>query len=204
MVIAIALATLLTLAFYELAEDFALVAGVDAFDRHVSAIVQAWRSPALTVVFKAFTFIGNTSTMVVLTALLAGVLVRRKLRREASTLIEAVAGGALLSTIVKGVTGRARPPAATALIKLPASFSFPSGHAMASLMFFGTLAYLAQRSPRFSPAEKTASVVACVLAAVLVGVSRVYLGVHWPSDVIASWCLGGAWFALVVGLVEAS
>jgi undecaprenyl-diphosphatase len=75
---------------------------------------------------------------------------------------------------------------------------------MASLMFFGTLAYLALRSPRFSPAEKTASVVACVLAAVLVGVSRVYLGVHWPSDVIASWCLGGAWFALVVGLVEAS
>ena len=83
---------------------------------------------------------------------------------------------------------------ATTLIQVPSSFSFPSGHALISLVFFGMLAFLAVLSVRHR-LLKGAMVAASAVAVATVGFSRIYLGVHWMTDVLASWALGAAWLS---------
>jgi len=187
--------------FWELAEDFAYSAAVRAFDQTVSAAVQSLRAPAMTVVMKAVTVSGGTAVVTVATLALVAVLWLRHKRFESMVVAAAVGGGTLLSTLAKGHFGRDRPPAHSTLIPLPESTSFPSGHTMASLCLGVALGYLAVRSD-MRPSAKVAAVAGCVIYAVAVGVSRVYLGVHWPSDVLASWLLGGAWLAVVIGVAE--
>lgn len=127
-------------------------------------------------------------------------LLLRGRRLEAAFAAGAVGVGMLLSTLAKGHFERPRPPVSTMLADLPITFSFPSGHSMASLLVATVVAWVVLRSS-WPPVAKGFAVVACVMYAVAVGLSRVYLGVHYPSDVIASWLLGGAWLALAVGLV---
>ncbi len=187
--------------FWELAEDFAISPTVAAFDARVSSAIVALRGPALTVVARLVTATGDTLTVSLVTAVLLYFLWRRRHRFAVSALV-AIAGGALLANLMKDRFGRARPLAESALITLPASFSFPSGHAMASLCVAGVLGYLTVRSS-MSPRAKAIAVGALGLWALAVGLSRVYLGVHWPSDVIASWLLGVAWLSLLIGYSEA-
>jgi len=187
--------------FWELAEDFAYSPVIVRLDALASAVVHSLRDPYLTQVMKAITATGGTLFVTVVTLVLAIVLWVRGRRADAGFIAAAVAGGAILSTLAKGNFGRMRPPADAALISLPESFSFPSGHSMASLCLGTALAYLALRS-EMRPGTKVLAVTACALYALAVGVSRVYLGVHWPSDVLASWLLGGAWLALVIGVAE--
>lgn len=197
---AIALACLA--GFFELAEDFAVSTAVMAFDVRVSSAVQAWRAPTLTTFFYGATIVGNVGVMTAITVVTMLALWWRRRGAEALLLGIVVGAGALISTFVKRVTERPRPDAANAIIEVPASFSFPSGHSMASLLYFGVLAYLALRRTSWPSWAKALSVGACIAAAVTIGLSRVYLGVHWPSDVLASWLLGGAWLAVALGVFE--
>ncbi len=187
--------------FWELAEDFAYSPAVIAFDESASAAIQSLRSPAMTALMRSATLLAGTAFVVVATLALVAVLWMRQRRLDAVFVALAVSGGMLLSTAAKGHFGRERPVTYNALIALPASASFPSGHTMASLCLGFATGYLALRS-EMRPAAKHSIVAACVLYALLAGASRVYLGVHWPSDVIASWLLGGAWLALLTGVVE--
>lgn len=189
--------------FWELAEDFACSPAVIAFDESASAAIQSLRTPAMTALMKSATLLAGTAVVVVLTLALVVVLWLRQRRIDAVFVALAVSGGALLSTAAKGHFGRERPLTENALIALPASASFPSGHTMASLCLGFATGYLALRS-EMRPAAKYSIIAVCVLYALLAGVSRVYLGVHWPSDVIASWLLGGAWLALLTGVVESA
>jgi undecaprenyl-diphosphatase len=106
----------------------------------------------------------------------------------------AVAGGQLLSSVLKLELDRPRPELVSHLVDV-ASLSFPSGHAMLSAVTYLTLGSLAAR---FLPGRTTKIYVLslAVLTTVMVGVSRVYLGVHWPSDVLAGWCAGFIWATL--------
>jgi undecaprenyl-diphosphatase len=106
----------------------------------------------------------------------------------------AIAGGALVSEGLKMVFARARPDIVTHLAEVQ-SASFPSGHAMLSAVAYLTLGALLARAHR-SKRVKALVMGAAILLTVLVGVSRVYLGVHWPTDVLAGWCVGAAWAAL--------
>jgi undecaprenyl-diphosphatase len=117
-------------------------------------------------------------------------------RKEATALlvIAAVVGGMMLSTALKLGFERPRPDLVPAGARVYTA-SFPSGHAMLSAVTYLTLGALLARVERRrrTKAFLLATAVAVVL---LVGVSRVYLGVHWPSDVLAGWCVGAAWAAL--------
>jgi undecaprenyl-diphosphatase len=104
----------------------------------------------------------------------------------------------LFGTLVKIEVARARPPLENMLIPLPAGYSFPSGHALAGVELYGVLAFLLVCELCVAW-QKALVIVLAVALAVLIGVSRVYLGVHWPSDVLASWLIGGAWLSLLCG-----
>ena len=114
--------------------------------------------------------------------------------RVAGFVAACVSGGLTLSLILKHAFGRARPDLVPQLSYVTSS-SFPSGHSMLSAVVYLTLGALLAR---FQPAlVLKAHVLAwAILLTLLVGVSRVYMGVHWPSDVLAGWAAGAAWAAL--------
>ncbi|PBC07031.1 phosphatase PAP2 family protein [Mesorhizobium sp. WSM3859] len=140
------------------------------------------------------TALGSTTVLVLITT--AAILYLLLIRRPATALFVfvAIAGGQVLSSLLKFEVDRPRPDLVSHLVT-ETSLSFPSGHAMLSAVTYLTLGSLAAR---FLPDRRTKIFVLClaVLTTVLVGASRVYLGVHWPSDVLAGWCAGFAWAML--------
>ncbi|MEZ2331423.1 phosphatase PAP2 family protein [Mesorhizobium sp. RCC_202] len=140
------------------------------------------------------TALGSSAVLVLITT--ATIIYMLLIRRPATALFMfvAVAGGQVLSSLLKLEVDRPRPDLVSHLVD-ETSLSFPSGHAMLSAVTYLTLGTLAAR---FLPDSRTKIFVLClaVLVTVLVGTSRVYLGVHWPSDVLAGWCAGFAWAML--------
>lgn len=137
------------------------------------------------------TALGGIAVLTLLTAGVLGFLAMRRLWGAAGLLLASVLGGILASNLLKAAFDRARPdlvPHGSIVM----TSSFPSGHAMMSAVVYLTLGVLLARvEPR---RRAKAFILTCaVLLTLLVGVSRVYLGVHWPTDVVAGWCLGAAW-----------
>ncbi len=183
--------------FFELAEDFAYSPKVLAFDRTVSAAAVSLRMPWLDAVMMVVTILGGTIFVSIATAITVGAAARRGRVRAALYALCVLLVGVSLSTVMKGVFERPRPPVSGALIHLPASFSFPSGHSMGSLCLAWVVCYLVLTSNSASRNVRIATVAGVLVYALAVGFSRVYLGVHYPSDVLASWLLGAGWIALV-------
>jgi undecaprenyl-diphosphatase len=140
------------------------------------------------------TALGSTVVLVLITT--ATIVYLLLIRRPSTALFmfAAVAGGQVISSLLKFEVDRPRPDLVSHLVT-ETSLSFPSGHAMLSAVTYLTLGSLAAR---FLPDRTTKVFVLAlaVLTTVLVGASRVYLGVHWPSDVLAGWCAGFAWAML--------
>ncbi|TPJ34985.1 phosphatase PAP2 family protein [Mesorhizobium sp. B2-8-3] len=140
------------------------------------------------------TALGSTAVLALITT--ATIVYLLLLRRPLTALFmfAAVAGGQVLSSLLKFEVDRPRPDLVSHLVT-ETSLSFPSGHAMLSAVTYLTLGSLAAR---FLPDRRTKVFVLglAVLTTVLIGASRVYLGVHWPSDVLAGWCAGFAWAML--------
>jgi undecaprenyl-diphosphatase len=140
------------------------------------------------------TGLGGYTILTFLTVAAVGYLVMVRKNGAALLVIAAVAGGMMLSTGLKLGFERPRPdlvPYGTRVY----TASFPSGHAMLSAVVYLTLGALMARMQQ-RRRVKTLILGLAVFLALLVGVSRVYLGVHWPSDVLAGWCVGAAWAAL--------
>lgn len=201
LLIGVAVALALALAFYGLAGVIDRSPAVVAFDTGLATAIHSLRTPWLTAFMRFITTMGDTLAVTTMTLTLMAVMWLRDHRRRAWYIGVVGAVGASLSGLFKEVFARARPPLDSAIIVLPASFSFPSGHTMASLCFGWAVAYVSARSDR-APALKAALVALAALYAASVAFSRVYLGAHWPSDVVASWLLGGAWIALATGIYE--
>jgi undecaprenyl-diphosphatase len=138
-----------------------------------------------------FTSFGSVSILVTIALGAAGFLVLRKRRLEAAILAVALGGGLAISEGLKGFFGRVRPPDAYRAVEA-LNPSFPSGHALLSAVVYLTLGAMLARSTK-SRTIRTYVMTGAILIAMLVGVTRVYLGVHWASDVLAGWCLGAAW-----------
>jgi undecaprenyl-diphosphatase len=140
------------------------------------------------------TGLGGYAVLTLVTAAVAIYLLMARKRGAAVLLIAAVVGGTLLSTALKLGFERPRPdlvPHATRIY----TASFPSGHAMLSAVTYLTLGALLARVQE-RRRIKAFLIGLAVTLTLLVGASRVYLGVHWPSDVLAGWCVGAAWAAL--------
>ena len=143
-----------------------------------------------TKISKALSVVGSQGVLVPIVISACVLLAMRGVARTAVAVAVSAAGGIALSNIVKLIVNRPRP-GLVHLVHVTSS-SFPSGHATqaAAILPALALAVVALGVPR------TAAFVVTGLAAIAIGVSRVLLGVHYPSDVIAGWLLGGTWFAL--------
>ena len=137
------------------------------------------------------TAFGSVTGLTLIVLLVAGFFAAYRRWREAAILIAAPLTGTVISQWTKQLFGRERPPMALHAVEVM-NPSFPSGHAMLSAVVYLTLAVLVARFTDRTRV-KTYALAAGTFVALLVGISRVYLGVHWPSDVLAGWSLGAAW-----------
>lgn len=138
-----------------------------------------------------FTALGGIGVLTFVTLAVIGFLLMQHRSREALLILAAVGGGLLLSTLLKDVYNRPRPD----LVPHGAyvfTTSFPSGHSMMAAVTYLTLgALLARVQPR--KRIKLYILTLAILLSILVGLSRIYLGVHWPTDVLAGWTIGVTW-----------
>ncbi len=170
--------------------------GLGAADQAFADALRASVPPAALPLFAAVTHLAGTATLTALSITLA--LLMAVLRQPALALgwVLALAGNGLLNRGLKALFGRARPLGADPAWA-EAGFSFPSGHSSGAVVAYGLLAYTAFR---LLPARwHGAALMAAVALAWTVGASRVFLGVHFASDVIAGFASGGVWLLLCIG-----
>ena len=172
--------------------------GVSGLDRPVLDWVTARRTDTLDALVSHYTDLGGTLLMPVIAAASAIVLAVWWRRWTPILLMAVAAGGSLALTIVgKQAIGRARPPHELAVPPYETSPSFPSGHTLNSWVIFLLTAYLICCKVE-DRRWRVAAVVVGVALAVAMGLSRVYLGHHWLTDVLVGWTIGSAWLIIVV------
>ncbi|WP_285765806.1 phosphatase PAP2 family protein [Peribacillus sp. SI8-4] len=166
------------------------------FDRSVISFVQGWESPGLTSILKVFTYIGSTGSMIVLVLFILVFLYKvLKHRLELVLFIAVMAGSPILNALVKLCFQRARPELHR-LIEI-GGYSFPSGHAMNAMSLYGILTFLLWRHIK-GKWGRILLIVVSTLMILTIGISRIYLGVHYPSDIIAGYLAGGFWIAISI------
>lgn len=177
---------LAVLAFRHLAEEV-LEGELAPYDQAILARVQSVRGPGLEGLAAGLSLVGGAGAFLV-TGLACWLLARRK-RLDGVVLLILMAGATLLVILLKSLFRVTRPSTVSSV--LPGSvFSFPSGHSLAAICLYGYLAWLAAERRAWAPAVLFALMVPAI------DWSRLYLGVHWPSDVLAGSLVGGAWLLL--------
>jgi undecaprenyl-diphosphatase len=166
-----------------------------AFDERLRALVHTLASPRLTTLMRAASFYGGPVVLVPVSLVVAGAFLVKRWRRGALLVVVTLAGAGLLNWLLKFSFARVRP-AAYFDYPLPGSPSFPSGHALFAASVFGGLAVLLTARIPNRLLELAIWLVA-ILLILLVGLSRVYLGVHYPSDVVAGYAIGAIWVTAV-------
>lgn len=171
------------------------------FDLWLPAYLHTFASVPLTRVLLAFTWLGAIRTVVPAVALAIVWLMMRQCRRAAVLLGVAITGALILNELLKLVFHRARPALVWSLDGLAAppehTFSFPSGHALFATVLYGMLAWLALQQCRSGP-KVTGFVTLAVFMPLAIGLSRVYFGMHHPTDVLAGYIAGMVWVAAVL------
>ena len=200
LVFAAAVVLLCVIGFYQLAGNVRTSVAIARFDDEVTRRITAWRNPALDFLMKVVTYSAGIFGMTVLAFALYLFLRRTGHDPAAGASLFLIIGGVALADLFKRILARIRPDEAMALIRIPASNSFPSGHSMSALCFSIAAVNAVMLMPSVVTPLKALICVVALLYTIAVGVSRVYLGVHYPSDVLAAWLLGIAWAALVLGI----
>jgi membrane-associated phospholipid phosphatase len=165
--------------------------------QEVDSAVEQWissrRTPLASAFFATISMVAGPVGMVALVGTVLAVLMARRRFRLGAYLAITAAGGALLNQSLKLHYLRQRPDLKEALLGAT-GYAFPSGHAMMGTVILGALAYLASRS-RTSWRSTSAALAALATTALAIGISRIYLGVHWTSDVGAGFAAGMLWLA---------
>jgi undecaprenyl-diphosphatase len=176
--------------------------GVPHVDRPFDRYLADHRTGPLTATMKAVTTVGSPGWVLTAVLVAAAALVLRRRLLDAGVLLLVVLGADAAEQLAKAVVRRTRPPQPLRVPHVSArGLSYPSGHATIAAAGLGMLAVLA--ATMISRAVlRTAALAAGVVAAGAVGFSRMYLGVHWPTDVLAGWLLAVAWLSVVLRLFD--
>jgi membrane-associated phospholipid phosphatase len=172
--------------------------GIAGLDHPVLKTAIAIRTPVANRIITAYTNLGGPVELPILATVVA-VLLACAWKQWTPIVLTAVTGlgSLLLTTVGKATVGRDRPPLADAVPPFETSYSFPSGHSLNSMALAGIIAYLLVRRQRTGWARALTLVLASAFA-VAMGLSRVYLGHHWLTDVLVAWTLALAWLAVVI------
>lgn len=173
---------------------------LNSLDVDVAAFVQSFETPSLTVIMKLFTAIGSTKACVAIILLVMIFLYFvLKHRIELIFFSVAVGGSAVLNQILKGGFQRERPNVYRLIEE--SGYSFPSGHTMGALALYGALAFLLWRHISTKRGRALLLIGSGFMIA-MIGISRIYLGVHYPSDIIGAMLLSGCWLTLTIGMYQ--
>jgi undecaprenyl-diphosphatase len=185
---------------FALLADEVLEGGTQAFDQRV---LLAFRhsdtrapigSPSVQEAARDITALGGVAVLTLLTAIAAGFLALDGKKHMALFVVGSILGGVAAGTILKDVFHRPRPDLVPVSVYVSGA-SFPSGHSMMSAVTYLTLGALLARSQERKRVKAYFLMVAMFLT-FAIGVTRVYLGVHWPTDVLAGWTAGAVWALL--------
>ncbi|MBD1807722.1 phosphatase PAP2 family protein [Microcoleus sp. FACHB-SPT15] len=159
------------------------------FDKEILLTLRELHTPVLDKVMLGFTFLGEPVILLIVCLVIGTWLLTRGQRSQATILIIAASGAVALNTLLKVLFGRARPMLWERVVDV-GQYSFPSGHAMISMVIFGIIGYLV--SSKF-PLWRIGIISLTILLVTGIGLSRLYLGVHWPTDIIAGYAAGLVW-----------
>lgn len=165
------------------------------FDTSILQYFYSIRTPFLTEIMRMFTFLGGNIVITSATLITIFLLWKNRYRKDALLFAFILIFGVILNLLLKDIFGRQRPDLFPLVFE--SSSSFPSGHAMNSLVFYSSLTYFVfhiSRKKRFA----TILIVVTILLVSGIGLSRIYLGAHYPSDVLAGYAAGLLWFSLVI------
>lgn len=187
-VVGLVAAALALWVFAQLADEV-LEKETQAIDTTILLAISHLHTPLLDQVMLGVTFLGQPSVLVVVTLSLGIVLLYQRRRFEATTLTIAALGAVGLNYLLKHLFARDRPVLWERIVDVR-YYSFPSGHAMVSMVIYGFICYLlVTRFPRWRGWIFSST----ILLIVAIGFSRLYLGVHWPTDVAAGYAAGLVW-----------
>ena len=188
-----------TVAFAAIAEDVLAGAELAAFDRALAAALRAETSPLWHAAFWYLTWLGSGTAIAAIAGAVLWILLRQGHKLLAVMWAISQGGSALLNHAMKVAFARARPEGADPVL-FGSGLSFPSGHAMGTLVLCGVGAYLLAR---LAPSRLRGPSIVLLLAwPLVIGFSRLYLGVHYASDVVAGFLAGAAWVAVCVSGTE--
>ncbi len=194
------LAAGLIVIFAKVTEEL-LEGGLHDFDRAILLALRHPDNPAnplgplwLQVAARDVTSLGSPAVLTLITLAVLGFLGLKRQWRAALFVLGSICGGTAVSSALKELVQRPRPDFVAAIAQTQ-TYSFPSGHAFLSAVTFLTLGALLARVQREAEVKIYVLAVAITIT-VLVGISRIYIGVHWPTDVLAGWCAGAAWAIL--------
>lgn len=182
------------IAFIFIASEIQIHALVQ-FDTFIISVVQSQISPLLTGIMKVLTFLGSVKwigTVVLISAL--WLFIKKKWSLGWFILLSS-GMGSVFNIILKNIFKRQRPDIHRLISET--GYSFPSGHSMGSFIFYGALLYMIIHYTRNKRRQTLAGIIIALLI-FFIGLSRIYLGVHYPSDIIGGYTAGGAWLIICV------
>lgn len=182
--------------FFGIIQDYIGTDPLIRADLRIINLVSHFRTPKLNQIMLFFTYLakGEIITVAVIFSLIILFLIRKW--SYFNSLLIFVLGGELFVWIIKNIIERPRPPLAEALV-IENSYSFPSGHSFIAIAFYGLITFFLFETFKRKWLKAITLILGLILV-VLIGASRIYLGAHWPSDVLASYASGLAWLSIII------
>ncbi|WP_035346912.1 phosphatase PAP2 family protein [Halalkalibacter hemicellulosilyticus] len=180
---------------------YCVVQGITAsFDKRIMSSIRSAEHPIVTKGMVGLSFIGNTWPVVIISLLLLLVIYKLYRKRDEVILFMVVSLGSIgLNLLLKYIFKRERPSIDPLIIET--GYSYPSGHSMAALTLYGAITFLIWRHIPTSIGRACLVVVSTVMI-IAMGASRVYLGVHYPSDVVGAYLVSGTWLFVTIWVYQ--
>ncbi len=186
--------------FFGVIEDIIGQTPLIQSDLRIIDLVQILRTPVFSSWMLLVTYLGKWQIVFLGAALVSFILILARRWRYLLALIISVGGSEIFVWLLAQIIHRSRPPLVNALAP-ETSYSFPSGHAFVAFSFYALIVYFIFRNSK-TKIVKTLAVLGGLAVVLMIGFSRIYLGAHWPSDVLASYASGVAWLAAIITAVE--